>query len=131
MIPDSPPLPLVIRLMFCLKPYTKDWDDPEFPYLHADLDAENDNFDLDAALVCTTKPVRDDIPYEALSAFATKVAEAVGPKVRVYFSSCCAGFMNATFFSYQSNDQAYLVAKLLCISAPQHPDMARTLLVRN
>ncbi|KAJ7872073.1 hypothetical protein B0H13DRAFT_2059824 [Mycena leptocephala] len=107
MIPDSPPLPLVIRLMFCLKPYTKDWDDPEFPYLHADLDAENDNFDLDAALVCTAKPVRDDIPYEALSAFATKVAEAVGPK---------------------SNDQAYLVAKLLCISAPQHPDMARTLL---
>ncbi|KAJ7246562.1 hypothetical protein B0H12DRAFT_1305619 [Mycena haematopus] len=106
LIPDSPPLALVIRLMFCLKPSDEDWDLPEFPYLHADLDAENE-VDLETAILCTTKPVRDDISYESLSAFATKVADSVGPK---------------------SSDQAYLVAKLLCISAPQHPDMARTLL---
>ncbi|KAJ7771143.1 hypothetical protein DFH07DRAFT_1001581 [Mycena maculata] len=107
LIPDSPPLALVIRLMFCLKPSNEDWDLPQFPYLHADLEAENDAFDLEAALLCTAKPVRDDIPYEALSAFATKVAESVGSK---------------------SSNQAYLVAKLLSIAAPQHPDMARTLL---
>ncbi|KAK7062154.1 hypothetical protein R3P38DRAFT_2833730 [Favolaschia claudopus] len=105
LIPDSPPLALIIRLMFCLKPSNEDWELPEFPYLHADLDVETDNiFDLDIALA---KPVRDDISYESLSAFATKVAESVGPK---------------------SINQAYLVAKLLCVSAPQHPDMARTLL---
>ncbi|KAF7352388.1 hypothetical protein MVEN_01203100 [Mycena venus] len=107
LIPDSPPLALVIRLMFCLKPSNEDWDLPEFPYLHADLDAENEPFDLEMALLCTAKPVRDDISYESLSAFANKVAESIGPK---------------------SSNQAYLVAKLLCISAPQHPDMARTLL---
>ncbi|KAJ6561511.1 hypothetical protein DFH09DRAFT_494900 [Mycena vulgaris] len=110
LIPDSPPLALVIRLMFCLKPSNDDWDLPEFPYLHADLDAdaaEGEPFDLDAALLCTAKPVPDDITYEALSAFAAKVAEAIGPK---------------------TGDQAYLVAKLLSIAAPQHPDMARTLL---
>ncbi|KAJ6616217.1 hypothetical protein B0H10DRAFT_2219617 [Mycena sp. CBHHK59/15] len=107
LIPDSPPLALVTRLMFCLKPSNEDWELPEFPYLHADLDAEGDAFDLEGALLCTAKPVRDDIPHEALSAFATKVAEAVGPK---------------------SSNQSYLVAKLLSVSAPQHPDMARTLL---
>ncbi|KAJ7044806.1 hypothetical protein C8F04DRAFT_1069583 [Mycena alexandri] len=109
LIPGSPPLCLVIRLMFCLKPSNEDWDLPEFPYLHADLNTENENgvFDLDAALLCTAKPVRDDIPYEALSAFAIKVATSVGAK---------------------STNQAYLVAKLLSVSAPQHPDMARTLL---
>ncbi|KAJ7126453.1 hypothetical protein C8R43DRAFT_1211992 [Mycena crocata] len=107
LIPDSPPLALVIRLMFCLKPSNEDWDLPDFPYLHADLEAENETFDLDAALLCTAKPVRDDISYDALSAFATRVAESVGPK---------------------SGNQAYLVAKLLSIAAPQHPDMARTLL---
>ncbi|KAJ7693853.1 hypothetical protein B0H17DRAFT_1058481 [Mycena rosella] len=107
LIPDSPPLALVIRLMFCLKPSNEDWDLPEFPYLHADLSAESEPFDLDAALLCTAKPVRNDISYEALSTFAAKVAEAVGPK---------------------SSNQAYLVAKLLSIAAPQHPDMARTLL---
>ncbi|KAJ7167651.1 hypothetical protein C8R46DRAFT_1093694 [Mycena filopes] len=105
LIPGSPPLCLVIRLMFCLKPSNEDWDLPEFPYLHADLNTEDEieSFDLDAALLCTAKPVRDDIPYEALSAFAIKVAASVGEK-------------------------AYLVAKLLSVSAPQHPDMARTLL---
>ncbi|KAJ7498487.1 hypothetical protein FB451DRAFT_1202051 [Mycena latifolia] len=108
LIPDSPPLALVIRLMFCLKPSNEDWELLEFPYLHADLAAaESEPFDLDAALLCTAKPVRDDISYEALSAFAAKVADAVGPK---------------------NSDQAYSVAKLLSIAAPQHPDMARTLL---
>ncbi|KAJ7639333.1 hypothetical protein FB45DRAFT_424905 [Roridomyces roridus] len=108
LIPDSPPLALVIRLMFCLKPSNEDWDLPEFPYLHADIQVDKDLFfDLDTALSCTAKPVRDDVSYEVLSAFASKVAEAVGPK---------------------SSNQAYSVAKLLSIAAPQHPDMARTLL---
>ncbi|KAJ6458661.1 hypothetical protein C8R47DRAFT_1162997 [Mycena vitilis] len=107
LIPDSPPLALVIRLMFCLKPGNDDWDLPDFPYLHADLDADMGEFDLETAVSCTAKPVRDDISPDALSAFSTKVAESIGTK---------------------SSDQAYLLAKLLCISAPQHPEMARTLL---
>lgn len=28
LIPNSPPLPLVVRLMFCLKPSNDDWDLP-------------------------------------------------------------------------------------------------------
>jgi hypothetical protein len=93
LIPDSPPLSLVVRLMFCLKPSNDDWDLPEFPYLHADLDAADTEpqFDLETALLCTAKPVRDDISYESLSAFATKIAESVGPKVRVYFSAAAPG----------------------------------------
>ncbi|KAF8076742.1 hypothetical protein FPV67DRAFT_1472518 [Lyophyllum atratum] len=99
LIPDSPPLPLVVRLMFCLKPSNDDWNLPEFPYLHADLEAYNEG-DLDLE---TTIP-----PLEDLSTFATRVSECIStPK---------------------TSDEAYQVAKLLSISASQHPGMARSLL---
>ncbi|KAF7294319.1 hypothetical protein HMN09_01160900 [Mycena chlorophos] len=108
LIPNSPNLELVIRLMFCLKPSNEDWDLPEFPYLFADLEEQCDTaFDLELALELTTRPLPDDTPHEKLSAFAVKVAETIGPKTA---------------------DQAYLVSRLLVVSASQHPDMARTLL---
>ncbi|KAF9464803.1 hypothetical protein BDZ94DRAFT_1255296 [Collybia nuda] len=108
LLPDSPPLPLVVRLMFCLKPSDEDWDLPEFPYLHADLDVEmEEELDLENAIFFTSKPVRDDTPEESLSRFAIKVANCIGPK---------------------SSDQAYQIAMLLGISASQHPEMARALL---
>src|SRR6516164_801455 len=51
LIPDAPPLPLVVRLMLCLKPSNEDWELPSFPYLHADLDAEiEEDFDLETAI---------------------------------------------------------------------------------
>lgn len=82
LLPDSPPLPLVVRLMFCLKPSDEDWDLPEFPYLHADLDAETEEeVDLETAILYTSKPVRDDTPDESLSRFVAKVAGCIGPKV--------------------------------------------------
>jgi hypothetical protein len=82
LLPDSPPLPLVVRLMFCLKPTDEDWDLPEFPYLHADLEAETEEeVDLETAILYTSKPVRDDILQESLSRFAVKVAGCIGPKV--------------------------------------------------
>lgn len=82
LIPDSPPLALVIRLMFCLKPSNEDWDLPEFPYLHADLETEEEDFDLESAIHLTSKPVRDDTQHDSLSNFAANVAEHIGPKVR-------------------------------------------------
>ena len=83
LIPDAPPLPLVIRLMFCLKPANDDWDLPEFPYLHPDLDEDPDDFDLDYAYQLTSQPVADDVPVESLQGFADRVAGAIGPKVRI------------------------------------------------
>src|SRR5882762_2549954 len=82
LIPDAPPLSLVIRLMFCLKPTNDDWDLPEFPYLYADLDEDTMDFDLEKALKLTTRPIADDAPYEMLQSFADRVADAIGPKVR-------------------------------------------------
>ncbi|KAJ7068757.1 hypothetical protein C8F01DRAFT_1208184 [Mycena amicta] len=107
LIPNSPKLELIIRLMFCLKPSNEDWDLPEFPYLFADLEAECDAFNLDVAVDLTARPIPDDTAYDVRSAFASKVAESVGQK---------------------SATQAYLISKLLVVSASQHPDMARTLL---
>lgn len=82
LIPDAPPLPLVIRLMFCLKPVNDDWDLPEFPYIHPDFNEDPIDFDLDYAYQLTGQPVADDVPLEVLQRFVDRVADAIGPKVR-------------------------------------------------
>ncbi|GLB34142.1 hypothetical protein LshimejAT787_0110260 [Lyophyllum shimeji] len=108
-IPDSPPLPLVVRLMFCLKPSNDDWDLPDFPYLHSDLGAHDaDDLDLETVIDALSKPVRDDTPDEDLMTFAARVSGGIStPK---------------------SSDEAYQIAKLLSVSASQHPGLARALL---
>ncbi|KAI6146088.1 hypothetical protein BKA82DRAFT_4330346 [Pisolithus tinctorius] len=75
LIPDAPPLNLVIRLMFCLKPPNDDWDLPEFPHLYSDLHEEDMDIDLDSAYRCLSRP------------FAEKVADAISPtdNTRSYF----------------------------------------------
>lgn len=82
LIPDAPPLSLIVRLMFCLKPSDEDWDLPEFPYLPTDIDQDVMDFDLETAFRLTNRPVPDDIPVEVLQQFADRVVDAVGPKVR-------------------------------------------------
>lgn len=77
MIPDAPPLPLVIRLMFCLKPANEDWDIPEFPYIHPDLDDADSLSDLDKVSKLTSRPVPDDISEETLDRFAENLARVV------------------------------------------------------
>lgn len=82
LIPDSPPLSLVVRLMFCLKPSNEDWDLPDFPYIYADLDTQTgDEEDLEAIFEIVSKPVRDNTTDEALEIFAARIANY--PKVSV------------------------------------------------
>ncbi|TFK90885.1 hypothetical protein K466DRAFT_483964 [Polyporus arcularius HHB13444] len=109
LIPDAPELELVVRLVFCLKPSNEDWDLPEFPYLHPDLDEDVAEFDLEKAFRLTTRPVPDNVSSEAVSRFAEKVARCVHPKDR-------------------DASQAYLVAGLLCHAACQHQSLARNLM---
>ncbi|KAH9983532.1 hypothetical protein BJV74DRAFT_614460 [Russula compacta] len=109
LIPDAPPLPLVIRLMFCLKPANDDWDLPEFPYLHPDLGDDSINFDLDYAYQLTSQPVADDVPLEVLQRFADRIADATGPK---------------------SENRSYLVAGILSRVACQHRELPRLLIDR-
>ncbi|KAH9023082.1 hypothetical protein EDB85DRAFT_2184855, partial [Lactarius pseudohatsudake] len=104
LIPDAPPLSLVIRLMFCLKPANDDWDLPEFPYLHPDLDVDPMEFDLDYAYQLTSQPVADDVSLDVLRRFADRVADAIGPK---------------------SENQSYLVAGILSRVACQHRELSR------
>jgi hypothetical protein len=37
LIPESPSLAIVVRLMYCVKPSDADWEHPDFPYLYVDL----------------------------------------------------------------------------------------------
>lgn len=83
LIPDAPPLPLAIRLVFCLKPPSDDWDLPEFPYIFADLDIDAAQFDLEKAATLTTRPVSDDTEDVILLRFAENVVQTARDKVIV------------------------------------------------
>ncbi|KAL7282662.1 hypothetical protein ACG7TL_004135 [Trametes sanguinea] len=109
LIPDAPELELVIRLVFCLKPSDDDWDLPDFPYLHPDLDSASEDLDLEKALRLTTRPVSDDISLDTVSHFAEKVALSLDPKEK-------------------DPNQAYRIAGILYNVSCQHPSMARTLM---
>ncbi|KAI0080824.1 hypothetical protein K474DRAFT_1588997 [Panus rudis PR-1116 ss-1] len=107
LIPDAPPLPLVIRLMFCLKPSNEDWDLEEFPYLHPNLDDSMDDFDLEKACELTSRPVSDDTELETIQNFANQVANVTDEK---------------------DEDQAIYIACLLSNSASQTPELSRLLI---
>lgn len=79
--PDPPPLPMIIRLMYCVKPTNSDWEHPDFPYLYVDLDQDIADFDLEKACRLTTSQMSDDLSPERLSRFADNVAAAIGPPV--------------------------------------------------
>ncbi|CAK5262861.1 unnamed protein product [Mycena citricolor] len=104
------PLPLVARLMFCLKPSDEDWDSLEFPHLYADLDLDMVD-DLDAVLDRMARPIRDGLPMDTFNAFAIQVSGMIGPKVELL-----------------SANQAFSIAKLLSIAAPQDSGLVRALL---
>ncbi|KAJ7591444.1 hypothetical protein C8J56DRAFT_1047652 [Mycena floridula] len=106
LIPDSAPLSLVVRLVFCMKPHSDDWDLDEFPYLFSDLSVDHDDFDLDKALEVIARPIPENVAEEALTKFAEAVAAVIGPKTQT---------------------QAWQVAKILRISASQPPSMALAL----
>lgn len=81
LIPGSPSLSLVIRLMLCLKPSNDDWDHPDFPYLHAYIDRDDAAFDLESVVQSLSRPLPEETTIEVLEAFATRVADLIGPKV--------------------------------------------------
>ncbi|CAA7258559.1 unnamed protein product [Cyclocybe aegerita] len=114
LLPSPPPLSLIIRLMFCLKPDSEDWDDPEFPYVYSDLDkrfneddVESEVFDLESLVKTVSKPLRDDVSVESLNEFAERMQD---------------------FLISNTPDDVYYVAKLLTKSACQQTIFLRTLL---
>ncbi|KAH9938022.1 uncharacterized protein B0H18DRAFT_1080825 [Fomitopsis serialis] len=117
LIPDAPPLPLAIRLVFCLKPPSDDWDLPEFPYIFAELDADAGEIDFEKASVLTTRPVSDDVEDEVLLRFAENMAQSVGEKVDVD----CPFMLYAYLVTYPRPDY------YLSNAASQHPNMAKFL----
>lgn len=72
---------MIIRLMYCVKPTSSDWEHPDFPYLYVDLDQDIADFDLEKACRLTTSQMSDDLSSERLSRFADNVVAATGPPV--------------------------------------------------
>ncbi len=74
---DAPPLSLVTKLIFCLKPLNEDWDLPEFPYLYADLDGYGEDGSMEELAQMISTPIHDDASEEQIEAFVKKVQDLV------------------------------------------------------
>jgi hypothetical protein len=86
LVPNSPPLSLVIRLVLCMKPDNDDWDHPEFPYLHADLETNEPDMTLTVALDIIGRPIHEGTSNEALAHFVASVLKTIGTKVTCFYS---------------------------------------------
>ena len=85
LLPDSPPLSLIVRLMFCLKPPNEDWEHPDFPYLYSDLDSEDEVYSIATLVQSISRPVKDDVSVDTLSTFAERIVDLLEPKVSSEF----------------------------------------------
>ena len=85
LLPDSPPLSLIVRLIFCLKPPNEDWEHPDFPYLYSDLDSEDEMYSIATLVQSISRPVKDDVSVDALSTFAEKIIDLLEPNVSFDF----------------------------------------------
>ncbi len=90
LMPSPAPLPLLIRLMFCLKPEKEDWDNPDFPYVFSHFDKifgddniENEVFDLESLVQSVSKPMKDDVSAESLTEFVGKMRDLLGSNVSI------------------------------------------------
>jgi hypothetical protein len=81
LLPDSPPLSLIVRLIFCLKPPNEDWEHPDFPYLYSDLDSEDEMYSIATLVQSISRPVKDDVSVDTLSTFAERIIDFLEPKV--------------------------------------------------
>ena len=86
LIPESPSLAIVVRLMYCVKPSDADWEHPDFPYLHVDLGQDIADFSLEKAVKLTTEQISDELTSDQLSHFADKISNIIGPPV-CFFSA--------------------------------------------
>lgn len=81
LIPDAPPLPLLIRLMFCLKPSNEDWDLPDFPYIFANLEQLPDDATVEDAFKFSSRSASDNTETVWFVEFAEKIAGMLNPPV--------------------------------------------------
>ena len=70
-------LPLIVRLMFCLKPSNEDWEEENFPHLYSALDDGLEDLNLEKAVDMTSRPVDDSVDETILKDFAEKLGDSV------------------------------------------------------
>ena len=102
-LPDSPPLSLIVRLMFCLKPPNEDWEHPDFPYLYSDLDNEDEMYSIATLVQSISRPVKDYVSVDTLSTFAERIIDFLEPKVSFDFIQSRTHYSNT---SQQSADES-------------------------
>ncbi|KAF7432708.1 hypothetical protein PC9H_004650 [Pleurotus ostreatus] len=149
LIPDGgpfprPTVPMVLRLMFCLKAPDEDWETPGFPFVFTDLEGlirpqrrqavKREEDEEDPVLLSDDDDddqVDVQVGVELLQQVAlatTRPASDDTPYDK--FSQLAARIMTAIENDRQNHPQEVAIqfAQILANSASQHADMARTLI---
>lgn len=129
LIPESPSLAIIVRLMYCIKPSDADWEHPDFPYLYVDLGQDIADFSLEKAVKFTAEQISDELTSDQLSHFADKIPNIIGPPVRFFFLLKSLDHLNVSLRS-QDSDQSYRLACLLSNIAPQNSELTKLILAR-
>lgn len=84
LLPSSPSLALVTRLIFCLKPQSEDWEQPDFPYLYVNLEEEVEHTSIQSVVDFLCRPIQEDVTAETLIKFAENVDVLIASKVQSF-----------------------------------------------
>ena len=108
LLPDSRPLSLIVRLMFCLKFTNEDWEHPD---LYSDLDSEDEMYSIATLVQFISRPINDDddVSVDALFTFTARIIDFLEPKVSFEFYRIFIHNIQK-MLSQQSADNAYYIA---------------------
>ncbi|KAL1709173.1 hypothetical protein EV121DRAFT_253281 [Schizophyllum commune] len=76
LLKNPPPLPVILRSQFCLKPDDDTWDHPDYPNVYVDLAEQLEDFKF-RAVIYWTRPISETASEEDISAYFSRFARAI------------------------------------------------------
>ena len=85
---DTPDVKLITQLMFSMKPLDEDWDEPNFPYLYANLRDIDGLRSPKQIIKILSRPISDNTGQDRLRRLASRMVESVDTE-----DSVCSAFL--------------------------------------
>ena len=76
LLKNPPPLPVILRSQFCLKPDDDTWDHPDYPNVYVDLAEQLEDFKF-RAVIYWTRPISETASEGDISAYFSRFARAI------------------------------------------------------
>uniref|UniRef100_D8PQY6 Virilizer N-terminal domain-containing protein n=1 Tax=Schizophyllum commune (strain H4-8 / FGSC 9210) TaxID=578458 RepID=D8PQY6_SCHCM len=76
LLKNPPPLHVILRSQFCLKPDDDTWDHPDYPNVYVDLAEQLEDFKF-RAVIYWTRPISETASEEDISAYFSRFARSI------------------------------------------------------